>query len=89
MQSATHNIGHYVVVFDNKDRWENPLMGWCSSGDPLSNLELQFSTKHEAISYCDRHGWDWLVMRSNIRKKMKIRSYSQNFDDKRYRLTTK
>lgn len=31
MQSGTNNIGHWELDFDTKERWENPLMGWCST----------------------------------------------------------
>lgn len=31
MQSGTDNIHHWEIEFNNKQRWENPLMGWCST----------------------------------------------------------
>lgn len=31
MQSGTNNIGTWQIDFDNRERWENPLMGWCST----------------------------------------------------------
>lgn len=31
MQSGTDNTHHWEMEFDNKQRWENPLMGWCST----------------------------------------------------------
>lgn len=31
MQSGTNNIGHWEMDFDTKERWENPLIGWCST----------------------------------------------------------
>lgn len=30
MQSGTDNINMWQIEFDNRQRWENPLMGWCS-----------------------------------------------------------
>lgn len=30
MQSGTNNLGSWQIQFDNRERWENPLMGWCS-----------------------------------------------------------
>lgn len=31
MQSGTDNIQNWVMQFDNRERWENPLMGWTST----------------------------------------------------------
>lgn len=31
MQSGTNNIQHWQMEFDNRPRWENPLMGWAST----------------------------------------------------------
>lgn len=31
MQSGTDNVNQWQIDFDNRERWENPLMGWCST----------------------------------------------------------
>lgn len=31
MQSGTDNTHEWVMEFDNRERWENPLMGWTST----------------------------------------------------------
>jgi NADH dehydrogenase (ubiquinone) Fe-S protein 4 len=31
MQSGTSNIQEWTMEFDNRERWENPLMGWSST----------------------------------------------------------
>lgn len=31
MQSGTDNINYWQISFDTRERWENSLMGWCSS----------------------------------------------------------
>ncbi|KAJ8925313.1 hypothetical protein NQ315_009143 [Exocentrus adspersus] len=90
MQSGTSNIGHWELDFDTRERWENPLMGWCSSGDPLSNMKVQFATKDEAIDYCEKNGWQYYVQESKLDKKFKPKSYGVNFSwNKRTRVTTK
>nr|CAG4642043.1 EOG090X0DNW [Eurycercus lamellatus] len=61
MQSGTSNTHHWKLEFETRERWENPLMGWSSTGDPLSNVELQFATKDEAIAYCEKHGYEYAV----------------------------
>lgn len=55
------------------DRWTNPLMGWTSTGDPLSNMGLPFPTKEAAVEYAERNGYDFTVVvpeeeSKNIRK---------------------
>lgn len=32
-------------------RWENPLMGWASSGDYMQGTQMAFPTKEEAIAF--------------------------------------
>ncbi|CAG9766383.1 unnamed protein product [Ceutorhynchus assimilis] len=90
MQSGTNNIGHWEMDFDTKERWENPLMGWCSTGDPLSNMKVQFANKEEAVEYCEKNGWDWYIQESKLDKPFKPKSYGVNFAwNKRTRVSTK
>ena len=56
MQSGTYSLRKWKIEFDNRERWENPTMGWGSTGDPLSNLQPEFGTKEDAIIYCQRMG---------------------------------
>lgn len=30
-QSGWNNTTHWKIELDNRERWENPLMGWCST----------------------------------------------------------
>ncbi|XP_034661279.1 NADH dehydrogenase [ubiquinone] iron-sulfur protein 4, mitochondrial-like [Drosophila subobscura] len=91
MQSGTSNLKNWQIEFDNRERWENPLMGWASTGDPLSNLNLHFGSKDEAVNYCERNGWRWYIDAKVPRpKKQKKKSYGDNFSwNKRTRLSTK
>lgn len=89
-QQGTMNLGHWLIDFDTKERWENPLMGWCSSGDPMSNLKLRFSTKEEAITFCHGNNLSYWVQQSKTRKKFKVKSYALNYHyQKRSRVSTK
>ena len=54
------------IQFDHQARWENETMGWGSTGDPLSNLELDFASKEDAELYCQRMGIDLNWIASNI-----------------------
>ncbi|XP_060521606.1 NADH dehydrogenase [ubiquinone] iron-sulfur protein 4, mitochondrial [Cylas formicarius] len=90
MQSGTNNLGHWEMDFDARERWENPLMGWSSTGDPLSNMKVQFSTKEEAVEFCERNGWKWYIQESKLEKPFKPKSYGINFSwNKRTRVSTK
>ncbi len=40
MQSGTAGVRRWKIEFETRERWENPLMGWASSGDPLSNMQV-------------------------------------------------
>jgi len=89
MQSGTNNIHRWRMEFETRERWENPLMGWASSGDPLSNLNVDFSSKDDAIAFCDKNGWPWFV-EEPVDKKPKAKTYGANFSwNKKTRVSTK
>jgi hypothetical protein len=48
-------------VQDGFGRWTNPLMGWYSSGDPLAQTALTFSSKEAAIQYAEKYGFQYIV----------------------------
>ncbi|XP_055533185.1 NADH dehydrogenase [ubiquinone] iron-sulfur protein 4, mitochondrial [Wyeomyia smithii] len=90
MQSGTDNIHHWCIEFDNRERWENPLMGWASSGDPLSNMRVEFGSTDEAIAHCEKNGWRWFVDAPEAQKKSRVKNYGINFAwNKRTRVSTK
>uniref|UniRef100_A0A4Y7NK09 NADH dehydrogenase [ubiquinone] iron-sulfur protein 4, mitochondrial n=1 Tax=Megafenestra aurita TaxID=2291010 RepID=A0A4Y7NK09_9CRUS len=89
MQSGTNNTHKWKMEFDTRERWENPLMGWTSTGDPLSNLQLDFSTKEEAIAFCEKHGYEYSVSEV-VEKQVRPKSYGANFSwNKKTRTSTK
>ncbi|XP_071562682.1 NADH dehydrogenase [ubiquinone] iron-sulfur protein 4, mitochondrial isoform X1 [Temnothorax nylanderi] len=89
MQSGTNNIHFWQMDFETRERWENPLMGWTSSGDPMSNIKVDFATKEEAIAHCEKMGWEYYVQKPNVNQP-KPRSYGSNFSwNKRTRVSTK
>merc|ERR1739842_172189 len=53
MQSGTAGIKRWKIEFDNQQRWENNLMGWSSTADPLSNMVLDFATKEYAMAFAE------------------------------------
>ncbi|CAG7829223.1 unnamed protein product, partial [Allacma fusca] len=89
MQSGTNNIKRWKMEFETRERWENPLMGWSSSGDPLSNMNLDFETKEDAMNFCDKNGWPWFV-EEPVDKKPKTKTYGSNFSwNRNTRVSTK
>ena len=54
-------VFRWKIEFDTKERWENNLMGWSSTADPLSNTVLDFATKEEAIDFAEKNNWDFVL----------------------------
>ena len=50
MQSGTAKKDKWILEFITKDPTKNPLMGWESSSDTLTELKLEFSSKELAIN---------------------------------------
>ncbi|XP_067841820.1 NADH dehydrogenase [ubiquinone] iron-sulfur protein 4, mitochondrial [Heptranchias perlo] len=89
MQSGVNNTKIWKMEFDTRERWENPLMGWASTADPLSNTVLAFATKEDAIAFVEKNGWSYEVAEKRV-KKPKPKSYGVNYSwNKRTRLSTK
>ncbi|XP_040195278.1 NADH dehydrogenase [ubiquinone] iron-sulfur protein 4, mitochondrial [Rana temporaria] len=89
MQSGVQNTKKWKIDFDTRERWENPLMGWASTADPLSNMVLSFTSKEDAIAFVEKNGWSYEVDERRI-PKPKSKSYGANFSwNKRTRVSTK
>ena len=54
MQSGLGKSVKWILEFETKDPTKNPLMGWESSSDTLSELKLEFSSKENAINYAKK-----------------------------------
>jgi NADH dehydrogenase (ubiquinone) Fe-S protein 4 len=55
----------------------------------MSNMQVDFMTKEEAIVHCEKMGWDYYVQKPNL-SQPKPRSYGMNFSwNKRSRVSTK
>ena len=54
MQSGLAKNDKWILEFKTKDPTKNPLMGWESSSDTLSELKLEFSSKELAINYAQK-----------------------------------
>lgn len=89
MQSGTSSLNTWRVEFNSTKRWENDLMGWTSSADPVSNLILNFPNRESAVEYCEKNQLQWYVDEQQERK-VRRKSYADNFSwDKRTRISNK
>ena len=78
MQSGIAKSDKWILEFKTKDPTKNPLMGWESSSDTLSELKLEFSSKELAINYAKKKKIDFEVIETKKRKTVK-KSYADNF----------
>ena len=68
----------WLIEFETKNTGTNPLMGWETSSDMLSELNLEFSSKELAIEYAKKNKIDFEVIEPQKRKTVK-KSYADNF----------
>tara|TARA_B100000029_G_scaffold392788_1_gene389859 strand:- start:326 stop:607 length:282 start_codon:yes stop_codon:yes gene_type:complete len=78
MQSGRRNTKNWLLEFDTKNTGINPLMGWESSKDTMSEVILKFSSKEKAINYAKKNNIDYYLIEPKKRKIIK-KSYSDNF----------
>ena len=78
MQSGNAKSNKWVLEFITKDPTKNPLMGWESSSDTLTELRLEFSSKELAINYANKKKINFDLIQPKKRKTVK-KSYADNF----------
>jgi hypothetical protein len=78
MQSGVGKNKLWIIEFETDNTGINPLMGWESSSDTLSEVKLEFSTKDLAIEYAKKNKIDFEIIDPNKRKIIK-KSYADNF----------
>ena len=78
MQSGFAKTNKWIIEFKTKDSGVDPLMGWESSTDTLTELKLEFSTKELAIDYAKKNKIDFELIEPQKRK-IVIKSYADNF----------
>ena len=78
MQSGLGKTDKWIIEFQTRDTGINPLMGWETSSDTLSELNLEFSTKDLAIEYAKKNKIDFEIIEPKKRKTVK-KSYADNF----------
>jgi len=78
MQSGYGNSNKWIIEYIPDDPGINPLMGWESSTDTLTELKLEFSTKELAIDYAKKNKIKFEIINHQERKIIK-KSYEDNF----------
>ena len=78
MQSGLGKSDKWLVKFETVNTNINPLMGWESSTDTLSELNLEFSSKELAVEYAKKNKIDFEIIEPQKRKTIK-KSYADNF----------
>ena len=78
MQSGMRNTKNWLLEFDTLNTGIDPLMGWETSKDTMSEVKLQFSTKEQAINYAKKNNIIYYIVEPKKHKIIK-KSYSDNF----------
>ena len=78
MQSGMKKFDKWMIEFVTDDPGKNPLMGWESSSDTYSELNLEFKSKDLAVEYAKKNNIDFEVIEPKERKITK-KTYADNF----------
>ena len=78
MQSGMKKFDKWMIEFITDDPGKNPLMGWESSSDTYTELNLEFKSKDLAVEYAKKNNIDFEVIEPKERKITK-KSYADNF----------
>ena len=78
MQSGMRNTKNWLLEFDTLNTGINPLMGWESSRDTMSEVRLEFQNKEQAIKYAKKNNLDYYIIEPKKSKIIK-KSYTDNF----------
>ena len=78
MQSGMRNTKNWILEFDSLDSGIDPLMGWETSKDTMSEVKLEFLTKEQAIKYAKKNNIDYYLIEPKKQKIIK-KSYTDNF----------
>ena len=78
MQSGKRNTKNWILEFDTLNTGINPLMGWETSQDTMSEIKLEFLSKEQAINYAKKNNIDYYIVEPQKTKIIK-KSYAENF----------
>ena len=79
MQSGRAKYNKWVLKFsDQKNQFKDTMMGWNGGSSTVSQIELKFSSKEEAVSYAKKNSIDYEILETSERKVIN-KSYADNF----------
>ena len=79
MQSGRSKFNKWVLKFNNnRNQKKDSLMGWNGGSNTISQVELKFDTKEDAVNYAKRNDIEYVVLESSERKVI-TKSYADNF----------
>ena len=79
MQSGRSKYNKWVLKFsDKKNQLKDTMMGWNGGSSTISQIELKFSSKEEAVSYAKKNSIDYEILETSERKVIN-KSYADNF----------
>ena len=78
MQSGLKKFDKWIIEFITDKPGMNPLMGWESSTDTYSEINLEFKSKDLAVEYAKKNKIDFEIIEPKNRKILK-KSYADNF----------
>ena len=79
MQSGRAKYNKWVLKFlDQKNQLKDTMMGWNGGSSTVSQIELKFSSKEEAVNYAKKNSIDYEILETSERKVIN-KSYADNF----------
>ncbi|KAL3756078.1 hypothetical protein ACHAWU_002657 [Discostella pseudostelligera] len=75
VQAPLSKESSWIISFQDNgetgETWDNPLMGWVSSADPMANnmrLQMSFDTAANAKYFCEKRGWKYIIEMPILRR---------------------
>eukprot|EP01090_Pellita_catalonica_P002752 TRINITY_DN12341_c0_g1_i1.p1 TRINITY_DN12341_c0_g1~~TRINITY_DN12341_c0_g1_i1.p1 ORF type:complete len:193 (-),score=26.74 TRINITY_DN12341_c0_g1_i1:17-595(-) len=82
--SQLNEVGTWKIMFTEPDddaNWNNRLMGWASTRNPLTGAQvvMSFVNLEKAKQYCKKNGWEYVIDADHPINEAASVSYDANF----------
>jgi len=78
MQSGKGNVKKWILEFETQDTGINPMMGWETSTDTMSEVKIEFDSIELAIDFAKKNNIEYYIIEPQKSKIVK-KSYADNF----------
>jgi len=78
MQSGKGRTKHWMLEFITSNNGVNPLTGWETSRDTMSEVKIEFENKDQAVNFAKKNNISYSIVEPQKRKIIK-KSYTDNF----------